>query len=62
MPNWNQIVSEHLMMLRLPGMRDRNRRGVCAHLEAAYEDAIAAGMPEAEAVARAMQGLAAIGM
>ncbi len=57
MPNWNHIVREHLAVLRLPPEREIEIvEELALHLEAAYEDALAAGLPEAEAEARAVQG------
>jgi len=56
-PNWNRIVREHLAMLRLPPEREIEIvEEQALHLEAAYEDALAAGLSEAEAEARAVQG------
>src|SRR5215468_10819090 len=57
MPNWNHIVREHLAVLRLPPEREIEIvEELALHLEAAYEDALADGLPEAEAKARAVQG------
>src|SRR5262245_41878154 len=57
MPNWNHIVREHLAVLRLPPEREIEIvEELALHLETAYEDALAAGLPEAEAEARAVQG------
>src|SRR5215510_9960856 len=56
MPNWNHIVREHLAVLRLPPEREIEIvEELALHLEAAYEDALADGLPEAEAEARAVQ-------
>jgi len=56
MPNWNHIVREHLAVLRLPPEREIEIvEEQALHLEAAYEDALADGMSEAEAEARAVQ-------
>jgi putative ABC transport system permease protein len=56
MPNWNQIVREHLALLRLPPEREIEIvEELALHLEAAYEDALAAGLPAAEAEARAVR-------
>jgi putative ABC transport system permease protein len=56
-PNWNHIVREHLAALRLPPERESEIvEELALHLEAAYEDALAAGLSEAEAEARAVQG------
>jgi putative ABC transport system permease protein len=56
-PNWKQIVREHLTALRLPPEREIEIvEEQALHLEAAYEDALAAGLTEAEAEARAVQG------
>jgi len=57
MPNWNHIVREHLAVLRLPPEREIEiveELALC--FEAIYEDALAAGLSEAEAEARAAQG------
>src|SRR5215510_11639341 len=57
MPNWNHIVRQHLAALRLPPEREIEIvEEQALHLEAAYEDALAAGLSEAEAEARAVQG------
>jgi predicted permease len=57
MPNWNHIVREHLAALRLPPEREIEIvEELALHLENAYEDALAAGLSEAEAEARAAQG------
>src|SRR5215813_247271 len=56
MPNWNHIVREHLAVLRLPPEREIEIvEEQALHLEAAYEDALADGLPEAEAKARALR-------
>ncbi len=56
MPNWNHIVREHLAVLRLPPEREIEIvEELALHLEAAYEDALADGLSEAEAEARAMR-------
>jgi putative ABC transport system permease protein len=56
MPNWNHIVREHLAVLRLPPEREIEIvEELALHMEAAYEDALAAGLPETEAVARAVK-------
>src|SRR5262245_17370317 len=56
MPNWNHIVREHLTVLRLPPEREIEIvEEQALHLEAAYEDALADGLSEAEAEARALQ-------
>jgi putative ABC transport system permease protein len=56
MPNWNHIVREHLAVLRLPPEREIEIvEELALHMEAAYEDALAAGLSEAEAEARAVQ-------
>jgi putative ABC transport system permease protein len=56
MPNWNHIVREHLAVLRLPPEREIEIvEEQALHLEAAYEDALADGSSEAEAVARALR-------
>jgi putative ABC transport system permease protein len=57
MPNWNHIVRERLAVLRLPPEREIEIvEELALHLEAAYEAALAAGLSEAEAEARAMRG------
>ncbi len=57
MPNWNHIVREHLAVLRLPPEREIEIvEELALHLEAAYEDALAAGLSAAEAESRAVQG------
>lgn len=56
-PNWKQIVREHLAPLRLSPEREIEIvEELALHLEAAYEDALAAGLSAAEAEARAVQG------
>src|SRR5262249_36429885 len=56
MPDWNHIVREHLAGLRLPPERQiQIVEEPALHLEAAYEDALAAGLSEAEAEARALR-------
>jgi len=56
MPNWNNIVREHLAVLRLPPEREIEIvEEQALHLEAAYEDALAAGLSKAEAEERALQ-------
>src|SRR5262245_33853819 len=56
MPNWNHIVREHLAVLRLPPEREIDIvEEQALHLEAAYEDALADGLSETEAEARAVQ-------
>ena len=55
-PNWKQIVREHLAVLRLPPEREIEIvEEQALHLEAAYEDALADGLSEAEAEARALR-------
>jgi putative ABC transport system permease protein len=55
-PNWKQIVLEHLAALRLPPEREIEIvEEQALHLEAAYEDALADGLSEAEAEARALR-------
>src|SRR5262245_33886126 len=57
MPNWNHIVRQHLAVLRLPPEREIEIvEELALHFEADYEDALAAGLSEAEAEARAVQG------
>src|SRR5262245_5598585 len=57
MQNWNQIVRQHLAVLRLPPEREIEIvEELALHLEAAYEDALAAGLSETEAETRAAQG------
>src|SRR6266545_1573820 len=56
MPNWNHIVRQHLAVLRLPPEREIEIvEELALHLEAAYEDALAAGLSETEAEARAVR-------
>jgi putative ABC transport system permease protein len=56
MPNWNNIVRQHLAVLRMPPEREIEIvEELALHLEAAYEDALADGLSEAEAEARAVQ-------
>src|SRR5262245_14188364 len=56
MPNWNHILRAHLAVLRLPPEREIEIvEELALHLEAAYEDALADGLSEAEAEARAAQ-------
>jgi hypothetical protein len=55
MPNWNHIVREHLVVLRLPPEREIEIvEEQALRLEAAYEDALADGLSETEAEARAL--------
>jgi putative ABC transport system permease protein len=55
-PNWNHIVREHLAVVRLPPERESEIvEELALHLEAAYEDARADGLSEAEAEARALR-------
>src|SRR5262245_14300725 len=54
MPNWKHIVREHLAVLRLSPEREIEIvEEQALHLEAAYEDALADGLSEAEAETRA---------
>src|SRR5262245_20934814 len=56
MPNWNHIAREHLTVLRLPPEREIEIvEEQALHLEAAYEDALADGLSEAEAESRALR-------
>src|SRR5262249_55818075 len=56
MPNWNHIVRQHLAVLRLPTEREIEIvEEQALHLESAYEDALAAGLSEAEAEGRALR-------
>src|SRR5215510_9566732 len=56
MPNWKHIVREHLAVLRLPAEREIEIvEEQALHLEAAYQDALADGLSEAEAEARALR-------
>src|SRR5215470_18025347 len=56
MPDWNHIVREHLAALRLSPEREIEIvEELALHLEAAYEDALADGLSETEAEARAAQ-------
>src|SRR5262245_19196555 len=55
-PNWNQIVREHLAVLRLPPEREIEIvEELALHLETVYEDALRALLSETEAVARALR-------
>jgi hypothetical protein len=55
-PNWIQIARQHLAVLRLPPEREIEIvEEQALRLEAAYEDALADGLSEAEAEARAMR-------
>jgi putative ABC transport system permease protein len=55
-PNWKQIVRGRLEVLRLPREREIDIvEELALHLEAAYEEALADGLSEAEAEARAVQ-------
>src|SRR5262245_20269780 len=57
MPNWNHILRARLAVLRLPPEREIEIvEELALHLEAAYEDALAAGFSETDAQARAVQG------
>ncbi|HEY6399869.1 MAG TPA: ABC transporter permease, partial [Blastocatellia bacterium] len=57
MPNWNHIVREHLAALRLPPEREIEIvEELALHLDAAYEAAIAEGLSDVEAEARAIHG------
>src|SRR5262249_56538482 len=57
MPNWKQIVRGHLAVVRLPPEREIEIvEELALHFEAVYEDALAGGLPEAEAEAHAVQG------
>jgi putative ABC transport system permease protein len=57
MPNWNHIVRERLAAIRLPPEREIEIvEELALHLETAYEFALADGLSEAEAEARAAQG------
>jgi hypothetical protein len=56
MPNWNQIVREHLAALRSSPEREIEIvEEFALHMETAYEDALAAGLTEAEAEARGVR-------
>src|SRR5215475_14151547 len=56
MPDWNNIVREHLAVLRLPPEREIEIvEELALHLEAAYDDGLADGLSEIEAEARAVQ-------
>src|SRR5262245_13028661 len=56
MPDWNHIVRQHLAVLRLPPEREIEIvEELALHLDAAYEDALADGLSEVEAEARALQ-------
>ena len=55
-PNWIQIARQHLAVLRLPPEREIEIvEEQALHLEAAYEDALADGLSETEAEARALR-------
>jgi macrolide transport system ATP-binding/permease protein len=55
-PNWNQIVREHLAVLRLPPEREIEIvEELALHMETVYEAARAAGLSVTEAKARALQ-------
>jgi putative ABC transport system permease protein len=57
MPNWNDIVHEHLAVLRLPPEREIEIvEELALHMETVYESALADGLSESEAEARALQG------
>jgi macrolide transport system ATP-binding/permease protein len=56
MPNWNQLVRQHLAPLRLPPERELEiTEELALHLEAVYEAALVAGATEAEAQAQALR-------
>jgi putative ABC transport system permease protein len=56
-PNWNRIMREHLAALRLPPEREIEIvEEFALHMDAAYEDALADGLSETEAEARAVEG------
>jgi hypothetical protein len=56
MPDWKQTIREHLAALRLPPEREIEIvEELALHLEAAYDDALADGLSEAEAEARAVR-------
>jgi hypothetical protein len=58
MPNWNHIVREHLAALRLPPEREIEIvEEFALHMETACEDALAAGLTEAEAEARGVRAM-----
>ena len=55
-PDWKQIAREHLAVLRLPPKREIEIvEELALHLEATYEEALADGLSESEAVAHAVQ-------
>jgi len=55
-PNWNQIVREHLAVLRLPPEREIEIvEEVALHLEAIYDEALLDGLSAADAQAHAVQ-------
>ncbi|MGH9837922.1 MAG: ADOP family duplicated permease [Blastocatellia bacterium] len=59
MPDWKQIVREHLAALRLPPEREIEiAEELAQHLEAVYDEAISAGVSEQEALARALKQIA----
>src|ERR1051326_8011428 len=56
-PDWKQIAREHLAVLRLPPKREMEIvEELALHLDAAYEDALADGLSESEAVSHTVQG------
>jgi predicted permease len=59
LPNWKQIVRQHLAPLRLPPEREIEiAEELALHLEAVYDAALAASASEAEAQAQALRVLA----
>src|SRR5262245_52668338 len=57
MPEWKQEIRERLAPLKLAPTREAEIvEELALHMEAVYEDARAAGLSEAEAEARAVQG------
>jgi putative ABC transport system permease protein len=57
MPNWNHIVRQHLAVAPLPPEREIEIvEELALHMETVYESALADGLSEAEAEARAAQG------
>jgi putative ABC transport system permease protein len=56
-PNWKQIVREHLAAAALPPEREIEiAEELALHMETVYESALADGLSESEAEARALRG------
>ncbi len=59
MPNWKQLVRDHLAARRLPPEREIEiAEELAQHLEAIYEEALGKGATEPAARARAMRAIA----